>query len=380
MMCSRLKRNLMLLTAASLLIAAAGLNRVLQGSEANDAHRLGPDPAGSIAAAPPSSASHPNAPPMPPAVAFATLFLGGFRGLIADGLWIRATILQEQGRYFELVQLADWITALEPQYPQVWAFQAWNMAYNISVLMPDAPSSWRWVRNGMELLRDRALPATGQSPEISIEIGLLFQHKIGGDADDRADYFKQRWVEEMRAFTTEDGSLDRTQAAHLESVLRMPPAILQEAESRYGALDWRLPRSHAVYWAFSGLLQEPDNGIAVLCRRIIYQSMAALFESGSLTEDRAAGILVLSPAFKLLPGVIGAFENAMPDDPAAAGGFVQFLARAIHLSMFYQRRADAEMLFTMLHTRFPTPETEAGFEAFTRRRQTFLPRIIQTKP
>jgi hypothetical protein len=150
--------------------------------------------------------------------------------------------------------------------------------------------------------------------------------------------------------------------------------------SRFGSLDWRVPESHAVYWALSGLLQEPDTSTAVLCRRIIYQSMAALFESGSLTEDRASGILVFSPAFTLLPGVISAFEDAMPDDPAAAGGFVQFLTQAIHLLMFYQRRADAEALFTMLHTRFPTPETGAGFEAFTRRRQTFLPRIIKTQP
>jgi hypothetical protein len=163
-------------------------------------------------------------------------------------------------------------------------------------------------------------------------------------------------------------------------MLRMDPAIMQKVVSRFGSLDWRVPESHAVYWALSGLLQEPDTSTAVLCRRIIYQSMAALFESGSLTEDRASGILVFSPAFTLLPGVISAFEDAMPDDPAAAGGFVQFLTQAIHLLMFYQRRADAEALFTMLHTRFPTPETGAGFEAFTRRRQTFLPRIIKTQP
>jgi hypothetical protein len=370
----------MLLTAIGLLIAAAGINRLLSYADAGHTRASGPASTGGIAPVPWANALRTHPSPMPPSVAFSTLFLGGFRGLIADGLWIRASILQEQGRYFELVQLADWITALEPEFPQVWAFQAWNMAYNVSVLMPDDQDRWRWVRNGMELLRDRALPATGQSPEINIEIGLLFQHKIGGDGDEQADYFKQRWVQEFRPYISADGTMDSTQATSLEAMLRMDPAIMQKVVSRFGSLDWRVPESHAVYWAFSGLLQEPDTSTAVLCRRIIYQSMAALFESGSLTEDRATGILVFSPAFKLLPGVIGAFEDAMLDDPAAASGFIQFLARAIHLLMFYQHRTDAETLFTMLHTRFPTPETEAGFEAFTRRRQTFLPRIIQTKP
>src|SRR5437868_4875803 len=71
-----------------------------------------------------------NAPPM---LEFTTKALGGFRGLIANALWIRATELQDEGKFFEMVQLADWITKLEPHMAQVWAHQAWNMAYNISV-------------------------------------------------------------------------------------------------------------------------------------------------------------------------------------------------------------------------------------------------------
>src|SRR4051812_45043764 len=49
----------------------------------------------------------------PPVLAFTTVALGGFRGLIANALWIRANDLQQDGKYFEMVQLADWITKLE---------------------------------------------------------------------------------------------------------------------------------------------------------------------------------------------------------------------------------------------------------------------------
>ena len=61
---------------------------------------------------------------MPPLVALTTVALGGFRGLIADVLWLRATRMQEEGKYFEIVQLSDWITKLEPRFTPVWSFHA----------------------------------------------------------------------------------------------------------------------------------------------------------------------------------------------------------------------------------------------------------------
>src|SRR5262249_51812570 len=73
----------------------------------------------------------------PPVLAFTTVALGGFRGLIANALWIRANDLQLEDKFFEQVQLSDWITKLEPSFVQVWVVQAWNMAYNISVKFRD---------------------------------------------------------------------------------------------------------------------------------------------------------------------------------------------------------------------------------------------------
>src|SRR5437773_11658008 len=79
----------------------------------------------------------------PPVLAFTTVALGGFRGLIANILWIRANDLQSEDRFFEQVQLADWITKLQPSFAQVWVVQAWNMAYNISVKFRDPADRWR---------------------------------------------------------------------------------------------------------------------------------------------------------------------------------------------------------------------------------------------
>ena len=47
---------------------------------------------------------------VPPLLTFVTVGLGGFRGMAAEVLWARADRLQDEGRYLELVQLADgWI-------------------------------------------------------------------------------------------------------------------------------------------------------------------------------------------------------------------------------------------------------------------------------
>src|SRR5210317_127588 len=95
----------------------------------------------------------------PPSLAFATVAMGAFRGLIVDILWMRADNLKQEGKFFDAKQLAEWITMLQPRFAAVWDFHAWNMAYNISVAIPNTQPEerWRWVQNGYELLRDKAI-------------------------------------------------------------------------------------------------------------------------------------------------------------------------------------------------------------------------------
>ena len=112
----------------------------------------------------------------PPVLAFTTVALGGFRGLIANALWIRMDELQQDGKYFEMVQLADWISKLQPNIPQVWVHLAWNMSYNVSVQIADLPARWPWVRRGIELLRDEGLRYNPHDPLIYRELAWHFQH------------------------------------------------------------------------------------------------------------------------------------------------------------------------------------------------------------
>src|SRR5215831_4416018 len=113
----------------------------------------------------------------PPVLAFTTVALGGFRGLISNLLWIRATELQDNDKFFEMAQLSDWITKLEPRFEQVWVHEAWNMSYNISVKFKDFADRWRWVQRGIELLRDEGLRYNPNSVLIHRELAWHFQHK-----------------------------------------------------------------------------------------------------------------------------------------------------------------------------------------------------------
>ncbi|HEY2083261.1 MAG TPA: hypothetical protein VGI88_10785, partial [Verrucomicrobiae bacterium] len=133
----------------------------------------------------------------PPVLAFTTVALGGFRGLISNLLWTRANQLQEDDKFFEMAQLSDWITKLEPHFSQVWAHEAWNMAYNISVKFKDYPDRWRWVQNGIELLRDQGLRYNPDDVLIHRELAWFFQHKMGANLDDASMYYKTQWEKEM---------------------------------------------------------------------------------------------------------------------------------------------------------------------------------------
>ncbi|HBC88247.1 MAG TPA: hypothetical protein DCZ94_14950 [Lentisphaeria bacterium] len=137
----------------------------------------------------------------PPIVAFTTVALGSFRGIVADLLWLRTIALQDKGQYFEMVQLASWITKLQPRFTGATAYLAWNMAYNISVTFSSPEDRWRWVRRGIELIRDEALNYNPADPVLYKELGWIYQHKVGNIMDDANLYYKnQMAIELMEAF------------------------------------------------------------------------------------------------------------------------------------------------------------------------------------
>jgi len=140
----------------------------------------------------------------PPSLAFATVAMGAFRGLVVDMLWMRAEKLKNEGKFFDAKQIADWITTLQPRFGTVWVFQAWNMAYNVSVCMPaeEPEQRWHWVKNGYELLRDKGIPLNPRDIKLYHELARIFHHKLGGLTDDAHKYYKLQLALAMEPLIT----------------------------------------------------------------------------------------------------------------------------------------------------------------------------------
>ncbi len=122
--------------------------------------------------------------------------MGAFRGLFVNMLWMRAQKAKDAGNYYEAIDLARTITKLQPRFPRVWAFHAWNMAYNISVTTNTNFERWQWVGNGIRLLRDEGIPANPNDLLLHRELAWIFLHKVQGYMDDANPFYKRALAEE----------------------------------------------------------------------------------------------------------------------------------------------------------------------------------------
>ncbi|MFK7789729.1 MAG: hypothetical protein AB8C95_09595 [Phycisphaeraceae bacterium] len=121
--------------------------------------------------------------------------LGSFRGVLINILWQRSEQLKTEGKFFESNNLAEYITTLQPRFPDAWDIQAWNMAYNISVKTKTAEERWDWVNKGMALLRDRGIPNNPNAVVLYRSIAWIMGHKMTGQTDDMHWYYKSRMAE-----------------------------------------------------------------------------------------------------------------------------------------------------------------------------------------
>ena len=357
LMRTRLKKGLLLLLAAGLLAGVSRVQTVLNRERAE---------LGLTRTEPLENA--------PPVLAFTTVALGGFRGLIANALWIRATELQDDDKFFEMAQLADWITKLEPHFAQVWAHQAWNLAYNISVRFKDFPDRWRWVERGIQLLRDEGLRYNPNEPLIYRELAWFFQHKLGGYTDDAHLYYKQQWANEMtKVFGQSKPNFDelinpqtddaKARVKLLREKYKLDPKFMRQVDERYGPLEWRLPETHAIYWAVLGLEKAAQNlskinpNDLIHLHRVVYQAMQLAFQRGRLLPNPFEKTFEFGPNLDLIPKVNFAYEEAQREDVENRDYYSRaqrnFLRDAVYFLYVHNRLTEAASWYHYLSEKFP---------------------------
>jgi hypothetical protein len=352
------KKILLLLLAVLLLFGSGQMQKSLNA----DRYRLGLTRVAALD----------NAPPM---LAFTTVALGGFRGLISNLLWIRANDLQQDDKFFEAVQLANWITELEPHFTQVWLFLGWNMAYNISVKFKDFPDRWRWVERGVTLLRDQGLRYNPDDVLIYRELSWFFQHKMGQNLDDANMYYKFQWSKEMTPYFGANGTnfdallhpqtpAEEQRRHQFTNDFKINPEFAKKVDDKYGPLDWRLPEAHAIYWAAVGLDvagRHPDKvkqDDLITLRRSIYQSVFQAFHHGRIIANPfVADSIEEGPNLELIPEVNSAYETMMAADPAMAehigNAHRNFLRDAVYFLYENNRVTEAGKWFKYLSDKYP---------------------------
>ncbi len=125
-----------------------------------------------------------------PLSAAASAALGGFRGVAVDILWMQANAMQNNSQYYQLMTYYHLISILQPNFPSVWDFNAWNLAYNISVEWAQPEERWLWIKKGIDF-GNEGLQYNPDSVELWTDIGWFYMHKVGKD-----DYFDRRLQEE----------------------------------------------------------------------------------------------------------------------------------------------------------------------------------------
>ena len=186
----RARRFILLVAAVAFLGAAGALVQPLRGMQAR--YDLTSSPVKGVK----------------PGVVLATTALGTFRGIIVDIVWIRMETLKGEGKFFEIVQLADLACRLAPRLSAVWDFNSWNMAYNISVELDDRNERWPWVKQGIEILRDHGIPSNPRDPKLYFSLAWIYMHKIGADSDDAHFHYKLALAQEMHEALGGSGSIE----------------------------------------------------------------------------------------------------------------------------------------------------------------------------
>lgn len=161
---------------------------------------------------------------LPPEVAVAVA-MGALRGVAVDYLWIRANRLKQEGKFYEAMQLSDWITRLQPRFPKVWIFHAWNMAYNISVATNTDKERWQWVNAGIRLLREQGIRMNPNDMDLHRELAWIFLHKIGGNTDNVNRFYKRELARTWHIILGEPPVGQEARAQWLERIADAPDSL-----------------------------------------------------------------------------------------------------------------------------------------------------------
>lgn len=126
---------------------------------------------------------------------FATVALGGFRAVAVDAIWIRLERLQNERQFYEIPSLCRLISVLQPRFVEVWLFNAWNMAYNLSHSAETLDDAYQWIVDAINFLK-KGIKRNPKAWSLYWYLGNVYYHKLATLRTPTTPYFRRKVKEE----------------------------------------------------------------------------------------------------------------------------------------------------------------------------------------
>lgn len=115
------------------------------------------------------------------------LVLLGLKGPAASLMHLNAIEYQERKQWAKLRTTVDSIILLQPHYVQIWKFQGWNLAYNVSREWDKVDDRFYWVKEGIKFLV-KGTRRNESIPILAHNVGEVVQQKMG--VSDEKKFFR----------------------------------------------------------------------------------------------------------------------------------------------------------------------------------------------
>ena len=119
------------------------------------------------------------------------LVLLGLRGPAASLLHLQAIEYQERKQWAKLRTTVDSIILLQPHYVQIWKFQGWNLAYNVSREWDKVDDRYYWVKEGIKFVQ-RGTERNNTIPILQHDLGEMIDKKMS--VSDEKKFFREFFI------------------------------------------------------------------------------------------------------------------------------------------------------------------------------------------
>ena len=140
-----------------------------------------------------------------PSSAAMSLVLLGLRGPAASVLHLKALEYQKRKDWSKLKTTVDSIIKLQPHYIEIWKFQGWNLAFNVSREWDQVKDRFFWVKEGIKFLQ---LGTTRNETSTALfhNVGDFTGRKFGNS--DEKKFFRKYFTSDPDTDAFENGTAD----------------------------------------------------------------------------------------------------------------------------------------------------------------------------